>query len=149
MPGVACCVGLYMVLTVCMTVLLSMPGVACCVELYMVLTVCMTVLLSMPDVACCVGLYMVLTVCMTVLLSMSIRTEEKKNETGQQNKANRLPAGRLRGPPRRGLFLSGVGERCGDFGNPPKGLHKKGKTSNNTAIHDGYLYEFPTGKENL
>ena len=117
----------------------------------MVLTVCMTVLLSMPDVACCVGLYMVLTVCMTVLLSMSIRTEEKKNETAGQSDEDekQLPAGRLRGPPRRGLFLSGAGERCGDFGNPPKGLHKKGKTSNNTAIHDGYLYEFPTGKENL
>ena len=68
----------------------------------------------MPGVACCVGLYMVLTVCMTVLLSMSIRTEEKKNETGQQNKANRLPAGRLRGPPpAAAFFFRGSGNGVG------------------------------------
>ena len=78
------------------------------------------------------------------------REEERDRTAGQSDEDEKqLPAGRLRGPPRRGLFLSGAGERCGDFGNPPKGLHKKGKTSNNMAIHDGYLYEFPTGKENM
>ena len=75
----------------------------------MVLTVCMTVLLSMPDVACCAGLYMVLTVCMTVLLSMSIRTEEKKkNETGQQNK--QAPCWPSKGsPPPRPFSFGGRG----------------------------------------
>ena len=75
----------------------------------------------MPDVACCAGLYMVLTVCMTVLLSMSMRTEEKKNETGQlanlmkmRNSSRQAPCWPSKGsPPAAAFFFRGPGNGVG------------------------------------